>query len=323
MNEKRCMLSIIIPLYNAEKTIRKCLSSVLSQNMDLEIILVDDESVDHTKSIVNEYIENYPNVRYFYKKNGGVSSARNVGLQEAKGKYVTFVDQDDWLNKNAYKDLIGKIEKEKADMLVFGYFKDYPDRSVRMKNRKDILLKICDTNKLIEYAFFRETYRAFAAFVWNKIFKLSFLKENNIIFDSNLLRGDDVLFFSRVALEKPITIFVDTPIYHYYQREDSISHTLTRDNFRRLKDILIGYEKAITIVEKSGQNCDSVKYMKSFYVYHASVLFEIAVNQENMFEQNWLSKCIDRYYYEYCEQNKEYPERIERINRLLKGYTNE
>lgn len=317
MGSSEWALSIIIPVYNAQKTIVDCIESAIKQKCDIEIIVVDDGSVDSTKDIVLEMSKKYKNVFYYYKENEGVASARNFGMKMASGKYITFIDQDDWVEENSYNELILMMECEAADMMVYGYSKDYENACIQMKNLEIIPTKIYSMEALIKYAFHRETYRAFAAFVWNKIFKKEFLDNNNIHFDMTLKRGDDVLFFSEVAICEPLTLFVSKSIYHYTQRKDSITHTLTKDNLHRLMDILIGYERAIKAIEIRDCRSKAVNYMKSFYVYHASLLYEIAVQVSDTVREKILVDSMNKYYCEYCKQNSHYPERIDRINRLL------
>ena len=307
-------LSVIVPVYNAEKTIKKCMESILKQKCTLELIIIDDDSSDDTKSIVDEMKKEYSNIKYWHKRNGGVASARNLGLRKAVGRYVTFVDQDDWLDNGVYEIAIDALKRENADMYVFGYYKDYNNRSVPMKNENEIPTVVKEPSDIIKFAFYREKYRSFAAFVWNKMFRRSFLTENNVCFNEDLKRGDDVLFISEVALHSPKTIVNKESYYHYYQREDSITHTFSKDNYYRLKDILVGYEKSIELLE---QNNIEVGCMKCFYVYHASLLYELSVKHNNEDEQHILREIMDRYYKYYYLQNIDYPERIERVNKFL------
>lgn len=311
-------LSVIIPLYNSEKTLFKCLNSIHSQvGISMEIILVDDESTDSTLRLCEEYCSTDVRIKVLHKRNGGVASARNAGLKVAQGDYVTFVDQDDWVEKDIYGSLLEQGRNMKADMIVYGYSKDWDDNSTDMLNRKKIKSVIECRDELLKYAFFREEYRGFAAFVWNKIFKREFLTANHIVFDETLRRGDDVLFFTKVAVRNPKSIYVDKVYYHYVQRSDSLTHTLTKENLGRLSEILSGYQKAIKIAEKNKVSTLSINYMKCFYVYHASTLFELSIKCGIRDSGNFYRNEMKKYYNEYCEQNKCYVERIKRINSLI------
>nr|WP_223225772.1 glycosyltransferase [Lactobacillus gasseri] len=123
-------VSVIIPVYNDEKYLRQCVDSVLAQTYsDLEIILVDDGSTDHTPEICEKYREKYDQIRVLHKKNGGVGSSRNAGLAIATGEYVLFVDHDDWLDKHHIEDLYNLAVKNKADIAAGNFNIFYDDKS--------------------------------------------------------------------------------------------------------------------------------------------------------------------------------------------------
>ncbi len=314
----KILLSIILPIYNGEKTLGKCIESILQEKyINLELICVDDESTDKSLLLCKCISENDSRVRIVTKKNGGVASARNIGMRVAKGIFITFVDQDDWIEKNTYKIMLEQCINEQADMVVCNYFKDYTKNVEKIKNRKKIPKIIRSTDKLVKYAFFREEYRGFAAFVWNKIIKKEFLEKNTILFDDSLSRGDDIVFFSEVALANPKTIYIDRCFYHYVQRNDSLTHTLTEDNMGRLSDILLGYSRAIDTLKKHNISIESLDYMKSFYVYHASVLYELAVKMKMNNKIEEYRAAMMKYLREYKNQNRNIDDRITRIEKLI------
>lgn len=123
------MISIIIPVYNSEKTLKRCVDSILNQtfNRDIEILLVNDGSKDSSESICLEYQNNDKRIKYFKKENGGVSSARNLGIYEAKGEYIAFVDSDDYVEPNMYEIMLNKISKDGSDIVICGYNEIYSD----------------------------------------------------------------------------------------------------------------------------------------------------------------------------------------------------
>ena len=114
-----CTISIIVPVYNAEKYLHRCVDSILAQTFtDFELLLINDGSKDNSGKICDEYAAKDPRVRVFHKENGGVSSARNMGLDNAKGEWVTFVDSDDWLVHNIYEKMLHKLVEENADLCL-------------------------------------------------------------------------------------------------------------------------------------------------------------------------------------------------------------
>lgn len=320
MENTRVDLSVIIPLYNAQHTLDACLKSVCNQKeILLEIILINDGSSDATHEMCLRYAENDSRIKFITRQNGGVAAARNSGLEIASGKYITFADQDDWIEPDAYTVLVKEADNENADMVVFGYSKDMDGSVSLMQNRRHIPKIISEKEDLIRYAFFREEYRAFAAFVWNKIFKREFLEKYDITFDGTLRRGDDVLFFAEVAAYGPKTVYVDKNYYHYVQRADSVVHTLTKENIGRLGEILVGYDRAIKLLSEKEVSENVLSFMKCFYAFHASTLYELSRNY-NLDEQcEYYRKQMLRYRAEYNHQNKDYPDRIQRMDRLCDG----
>ena len=316
--EEEILLSVIVPIYNGRKTLTQCIESILQEDkIGLEIICVDDESTDDSLALCKRIGENDKRINVLSKVNGGVASARNIGMDMAKGKYITFVDQDDWIEKNAYKVMLDLAEKENMEMVVCNYTKDDINEIRPMKNRKKVQEKIQTTEELIKYAFFREEYRGFAAFVWNKIFKRDFLRNNNINFDSSLRRGDDVLFFCNVALASPKTGYVNQCLYHYVQRPDSVTHTLTKDNIECLSEILYGYKRAIENLEEHNISAEALGYMKCFFVYHASILYELAQKNDMRNECEIFRRAMRLYLKEYIKQNECFQDRIKRIYSLI------
>lgn len=115
------MISVVVPVYKVEKYLERCINSVLSQSYkDLEVILVDDGSPDKCGKICDEYAKKDDRVKVIHKENGGQSSARNIGIQEAKGQYISFIDSDDYLEKNAYETLIKVATTTNADITEGG-----------------------------------------------------------------------------------------------------------------------------------------------------------------------------------------------------------
>nr|WP_302853132.1 glycosyltransferase [Methanosphaera stadtmanae] len=119
MNQK---VSIVIPVYNVEKYIERCLKSILNQTLDsIEVIVIDDGSTDNSGKICDEFSTKYKNVKTFHKRNGGVSSARNLGISIAKGEYIGFVDPDDFIHVNMYKELYENAKKVNSDIAICSF----------------------------------------------------------------------------------------------------------------------------------------------------------------------------------------------------------
>ena len=207
------MISVIVPVYNAEKFIDRCIKSILNQNYnDFEIILVDDGSPDKCPKICDEWAEKDERIKVIHKINGGVSSARNAGLKVAKGEFVTFVDSDDTLYDCALLNMNNLMDSE-TDFVICSH-NDVKIENVLVKpyieNVKTYTANEIKTDKFIE---FDET----VWWPWGKLFRMSIIKKNNLEFDTNISFGEDHIFNLLYAkhIDKNVVIS-DIVAYNYY-----------------------------------------------------------------------------------------------------------
>lgn len=309
-------VSVIIPIYNAELYIGRCIDSILNQTLkELEIICVNDGSTDNSLKICEAYAEHEDRVRVFNKENGGAPSARNVGLKYADGEYITFVDVDDWIEPAMYEKLYSQAVEEAADISVIGFTKDTDNVSIKMENEAEIPGVIETSEQMIRYAFIRDRYRNFGAYVWNKLFKRELLFEKNVIlYDESLTRGDDVLFYAQAALKAGRAVYSEECLYHYIQRTTSYTKAIS---LIRGEGILRAYEQVVSLCQEAGMSEETICYLKRFYVYHASLLAEKAIRCSNMEKLAEYKVNMRKYLSEYLDTNVQYPERIERIENLL------
>ena len=186
-------VSVIIPVYNVEKFILKTVESVMNQDYkDVEIILVNDGSPDNSAQIIDELAKRDNRIICIHKENGGVSSARNAGLKIATGEYVTFIDGDDWVEPNYISYLLGLIEKNSCEI---GMNKNnYSDYSMNSSDKEYVV----EAEKAIEWIYLGDIFVA----VWNKIYKMSFLRDNDILFDEKIWYGEGMLFNIDWAMRK-------------------------------------------------------------------------------------------------------------------------
>lgn len=185
INNKDILVSIIVPVYNGEKYIIKCLKSLLNQTMkNLEIIVINDGSTDNTIKILNKFAERDSRIKVInYKKNIGCSRARNEGIKISKGKYIGFIDSDDYINRTYYETLYNKIEKEKTDVVICGVKCIEDNRVVDIipvKKYKDILNVFIDLDIL--------------GFPVNKLYKKEIIDRNKIFFPEDIKLSEDLVF---------------------------------------------------------------------------------------------------------------------------------
>ena len=136
--KKNNLISIIVPIYNVEKYLKKCIDSIINQTYkNLEIILVDDGSPDNCGKICDEYAKKDNRIKVIHKENGGVSSARNVGVENATGEYIGFVDSDDYIEKDMYEVLINNLKKENADISIISNYEVYKNKIIENKKKEN------------------------------------------------------------------------------------------------------------------------------------------------------------------------------------------
>ncbi|MBK0074660.1 glycosyltransferase [Bacillus sp. S56] len=217
------LISLIIPVYNAEKFLPRCLDSVKNQTYnDLEIILVNDGSTDYSGLICDEYAQKDKRFTVIHKENGGVSSARNIGLDVASGKYIGFVDPDDWIETNMFENLYHLIEKNKADIVACGYIRETVDgiilnknieSDVKILNKEEALNTILNPN-------------GFRGFLWNKLFSVDVLnKDFKMYFDENIHFCEDLLFCCQAVSNSRNIVYDSTPYYHYIIHSNNASQS--------------------------------------------------------------------------------------------------
>ena len=226
-------VSVIVPIYNVEKYLEKCINSLLSQTLeDIQIILVNDGSKDNSGNIAKEYEKNNKNrIIYVEKENGGLSDARNYGLKYATSDFIAFLDSDDYIEKNAYEEMYNKAIEENADYVECDFIWEFPnkirvDKQYPYKNKKEML------------SFVRVV-------AWNKLIKRQLITDNNLEFPKGL-RYEDVEFTYKLIPFINKFAYVDKPFIHYVQREGSIANVQnerTAEIFTVLDNVIEFYKE--------------------------------------------------------------------------------
>lgn len=224
------LISIIIPVYNAEKHLYRCLDSILTQKCSqVEIILVDDGSTDNSREICDTYQHQYNIIKVLHQKNGGPSAARNLGLKHAQGKYISFVDSDDYVDENYINILQDKIQQTSADIISFNFKKISGKKSNciynglktnLLYNEKDILFLLKSTAKI-----------PFLTFVSLRIIKTEIIKKNHIFFDEQINFGEDTLFNLRCYFHAKSLFNISNCLYNYVANPNSITSSKHIPNF--------------------------------------------------------------------------------------------
>lgn len=230
MNMKQPLISIIVPIYNVEQYLRRCVDSIINQTyQNIEIILVDDGSPDNCGKICDEYAKQDQRVKVIHKPNGGLSDARNVGIENSQGDYLMFIDSDDWIELNSCDYLLDLSHKNNSDIVIFGV-NDVYDNGVTIPSRKGYI-GLTEKQDIIKCMSYKPGEYGVFNYVCNKFFSARLF--DGIKFPVGRLAEDQGTTYK--LIHKANRIFVtDYHLYNYFQRGDSISKN--RFNPKQMKD---------------------------------------------------------------------------------------
>lgn len=235
-------VSIILPIYNVEKYLHRCMDSLLGQTLkDIEIVMVDDESPDHCPQLCEEYKAKYPNVKVVHKKNGGLGFARNSGLEVCEGEYVAFIDSDDFVDVHMFEDLYRYANKNKLDACFCGY-NVYKDEQHMRQRQEKTDYEVCDGRKAVDSVLMdmvgsEPTYYSdvkILSSMWKGIYSLKTIKENHLQFVSEReFIAEDIMFHIDFLPCANKVGFVPGCYYYYCDNGTSLTRSYRSDRFAR------------------------------------------------------------------------------------------
>lgn len=237
-------ISVIIPAYNIAPYIERCVDSVLKQSYNnFEILLVDDGSTDGTSEICDKLAQTDNRIIVFHKKNGGVSSARNLALENITGDFVSIIDGDDWIEPQLFTDAVNTLKQHNAQVFMYEYFVDKestatyhsvdPKHYGALNNETAVEKTISPVNR----------------FLWSKIFDAKLIGETR--FDENIILGEDTLFIEEIIYKSEKVYYSSAPYYHYAIRENSAC--TSEFNIKKMSG-LVAYDKILKICDNAGFN---------------------------------------------------------------------
>lgn len=245
--------SLIVPVYNVENYLDKCLNSIFLNNYkDYEVIIVNDGSTDNSEKIINEYVSKYSNIVYIKQKNKGLSSARNAGIKKAKGDYILFIDSDDYIEK----DLLNTLNKnltDSPDILRYQLREIYDDRKVDCNEIGfDSLKGIKAFSKITKYKYIE------VAVLY--VYKTSFFKKNKFSFQEKIYHEDFALIpiiISKADMVKSINYIG----YNYVNRKSSIMNDNGEEKIiKKMDDCIFAYKSAIELLSKVKESDDVINF---------------------------------------------------------------
>lgn len=242
-----CKVSVIIPVYNADKYLRKCLDSLLAQTLkDIEIIIVNDGSTDNSESIINEYVSAYQNIKYLFQNNSGPSVARNAGIHIASGEYIGFVDSDDYISPDMYSVLYQIAAENNVDIVTSDYYITNCGQIISTSHFSIPANQIIDQSGISELV--RDANHSRLLWFGGKgIYKNTVIKDNGIVYPQ-LNLGEETVFILDFLLSSKSMYYVDRPFYYYEQSPDSLTRTKYKE--RLLSQLEELYNNKISIYDK-------------------------------------------------------------------------
>lgn len=260
-------VSIIIPIYNMEKYLARCLDSVINQTLkDIEIICINDGSTDNSLEILTKYSKKDSRITVINKKNGGVASARNAGLKAVKADYIGFVDPDDWIEPETYEAALNKmLEDPELDLLSWGVnaFEENEDGAKYLYRSH---LKITGRHEMNDDICFGTVVT-----VWNKLFRREIIQKNNVFFPHGLL-FEDSTFFLTYAANCRYAYYFDKCFYNYLNRGDSITRLSAAKKYCRPYRFLV-WKATYSYYEQNKLLKNKKKLLERVFlrIYHAEM----------------------------------------------------
>jgi len=256
-------ISVIIPIYNAGLNLKKCIDSIVNQTYkNIEIILVDDGSTDNSLDICKKYKSIDNRIILIHQKNYGVSHARNVGIENSSGDYLSFIDSDDYLELDCYEKVINCISKSKCEIVSFAI--NFEDKKGIKSN--EIIKASHDMILKTKGECFIQT--KFEPIMWrccNKVFKRNIIVQKNIKFNTKTNQGEDGLFVLNIldSNDNISMYYINELLYNYVQYDSSSSHKISE---KKMIEWLNTLHEYINIYRKNNIYCDDIKiiYMTNF-----------------------------------------------------------
>lgn len=290
------MVSVIIPIYNVEKYLEKCILSIINQTYkNLEIILVDDGSTDMSGAIADEYEKKDKRIRVIHKKNGGLSDARNKGFEIATGEYISFIDSDDYIDLNMYENIMKEF-KDSIDVVIFGRyveFEGYTKVQCPKENIMDNIQAIIALN----------SFKGFDMAAWDKVYKRKVIENIRFPFGK---KSEDY-FYTYKAFDQARKIkTISKPYYHYVQRQNSISRS-KNISF----DAIEGSREQVQYFQNKYPNLIEIAYTTLFFSYLS--IYNVCIRQKK-----YLNKEQKEQFKDECKKILKYVLKNEYISLIKK-----
>lgn len=302
--------SIIVPIYNVEEYLERCVDSLLNQTyQNIEIILVDDGSCDNSRDICDKYSDEYENVMTVHKKNGGSADARNEGLKKANGKYISFIDSDDWVEDIMYEVIHDKLEGCQSDILVFGYQKINQGKVIMREHayfeegiyEQDNIINKLLPDSIAQSKAFNQVNLPVQLSACMCVYRKDFLKKSLILFESErTILNEDWLFNIKCLCRAQKIEIIHDIFYNYDTRGTSLSMSYKSDSYERKLNLYKRYCEEIN--NTNHRNKDIQRRLRNFWlegIYNCIVIELLSGQWKNTTKKRLRQICDDKQFIEY------------------------
>ena len=279
--ESKALISIIVPIYNVEKYLRQCLDSIQDQSyQNFECLLINDGSPDNSADICKEYVSKDPRFRYIEKENGGVSSARNLGLEHSKGEYITFIDSDDWVDLDYLEVLHSKIKEYNTDFVISSYKKFDMDEDCFYLHiwDQDYYERIWTSQELLSQLPNLENYDGSYTVSWGKLFKRSIFDE--ILFNEQRKFGEDFECSFKLYLSMTSCLYIHKALYNYRLHSESMLGQVVTER-QLMDDIEIRVGRLPYLIVRGIDSSPYISNLKSFIQYRINEKEKVGLENSN------------------------------------------
>lgn len=311
------LISIIVPVYNVEKYIEKCINSLINQTYsNIEIILVDDGSTDSSGKICDTYLNKEKRIKVIHKKNEGLGLTRNVGIDNANGKYLVFVDSDDFVHEELIENLYITLKENNADTCYCGFFEYYSDDKI-LEKKAFYDNKLFQNKEIIDKIFLEmiatlpngKIDSRVSMSVWHGMYSKKIISDNKIYFPSEReYISEDIIFHMEYLQKARKVFFISKSLYYYRQNNiSSLTHKYNKDEFYKHKKVIDKvYNNLLTFLKKDTFECRCDRYIlgrlracltKATIYNHEHKEFNLYEHVKVLVNDADVRKIIDRYKY--------------------------
>lgn len=286
---KEPLISVIVPIYNVEQYLERCVNSITSQTYkNLEIILVDDGSPDNCPAICDNLAKLDNRIKVFHKSNGGLMAAWIDGVKISNGEFISFVDSDDWVENNYIEHLLEPIINDnEIDMTICDYYVSTNDSQIQKHASKNNIYGLLENSAFENIK--KNNLRSFPYYRWNKLFKRSLIEKNLSFCDTRISLCEDVCITAAALLDAKKIYIINKPLYNYYQRSTSIVNSYNKNLIQYFNYLDEKFNELLTSKQYKTEKNISEHYVYLMFMLTKNILTSKEKNKNQLLRELYSS----------------------------------